>query len=159
MEIRIICIGKVKSQEMKNLIENYQQKISHFNKISVIELNESTFTKESTENINKAMKDEASYIEPYLAGAYNIALCIEGQMISSEELAQKLDHVFTNQTSCKALNFIIGGSYGIHDSIKQQVQYKLSFSKMTFPHQLMRVILLEQIYRAFSINKNISYHK
>ncbi len=159
MEIRIICVGKVKLQEMKQLIANYEEKISHFNKISIVELNESTFKQESTENINKAMKDEANLIEPYLASSFNIALCIEGTQLSSEGLAQKIGQVFTNNTSCKAINFIIGGSYGIHQSIKDQVDYKLSFSKMTFPHQLMRVILLEQIYRAFCINKNISYHK
>ncbi len=159
MEIRIICVGKIKSQELKTLIENYQQKIAHFNKISIIELNESTFKQESSENINKAIKDEASLIQPYLASSYNIALCIEGTQISSQGLAQKLEQVFTNHTSAKAINFIIGGSYGIHQSIKDQVDYKLSFSQMTFPHQLMRVILLEQIYRAFCINKNINYHK
>ncbi len=159
MEIRIICVGKIKTNEIKSLIENYEQKISHFNKIKIIELNESTFKQETQENINKAMLEEASLMQPFLNGSYNIALCIEGQEITSVELAQKIEHVFTNNTSVKALNFIIGGSYGIHDSIKKQAHYKLSFSKMTFPHQLMRVILLEQIYRAFTINKNISYHK
>lgn len=159
MEIRVICIGKIKSKEMKLLVDNYANKINHFNKLSIIELNEVTFKQESNENSIKAMQEEAKQILPYLNNSFNIALCIEAKQLSSEELASKLDHVFTNNTNYKAINFIIGGSYGIDTQIKEQVDLQLSFSKMTFPHQLMRVILLEQIYRAFCINKHISYHK
>ncbi len=127
-------------------------------KFKIIELPEITFKDESPELIHKTLQQEATSIMPYLKNAYNIVLAIEGKQISSEELSQKCNEIFAC-SSCKYLNFIIGSSHGLDDSIKQQADYLLSFSKMTFPHQLMRLILTEQIYRALSIIKHTKYHK
>ena len=92
-----------------------------------------------------------------MQNGYTIAMCIEGKQISSEELASKISDIGVMGKS--AINIIIGSSFGLHDSIKRESDFKLSFSKMTFPHQLARVMLLEQIYRAYTINNNKRYHK
>lgn len=159
MEIRIICIGKIKEKELSTLINNYVKKISVFSKITIVELEEKTFSKETSDTIKKSLKLESELIKPYLDNSYNIGLCVEAQLICSETLSKKMEHIFTNNSSSKYLNFIIGSSHGIDTSIKKLCDLKISLSEMTFPHQLARLIILEQIYRAFTIIKNISYHK
>ena len=158
MEIRVICIGKIKEPALTTLITKYSKKIEPFMKFKIIELPEVTFSSESEELIKKTLTTEAQYIEPYLKQSYNVVLAIEGKNISSEELSQKCHDVFTN-ASVKYMNFIIGSSHGLDQRIKDMADLSLSFSKMTFPHQLMRLILVEQIYRALSIIKNTKYHK
>lgn len=143
--IKIICVGKLKEEYLKNGISDYLNRISKYHKIDIIELPDSNIDKEKElilKNINS--KD------------FIITLDIEGKNISSTELADKIDKTFiTNPT----ITFIIGGSDGLHQEIKKISNYSLSFSKLTFPHGLFRLILLEQIYRSFKILNNESYHK
>ena len=150
--IRIICVGKIKENYLRDAIEEYTKRLSKYTKLELVEVmdvdNPSvdiTLSKEK-ENILK-------YVNPK---DYIITLEIDGNMIDSVEFSKKMNKLFITN-SC--ITFIIGGSYGLHDDIKKMSNYKLSFSKMTFPHQLFRVILLEQIYRSFKINNNESYHK
>ena len=143
--IKIICIGKIKEDYLKDGIDDYYKRISKYHKIKIIELPDSSIDKEAEEILK--------YIEPK---DYLISMCIEGTELSSIELSQKIDKTFiTNPT----ITFIIGGSDGISEIIKNKCHYKLSFSKLTYPHGLFRLILLEQIYRSFKILNNETYHK
>ena len=150
--IKIICVGKIKEKYLSDAIEEYKKRLSKYTKLEIIEVTD----------IDNPSKDivllkEKELIEKHIdTRDYVITLEIEGNMLSSEELAKKIDNIFnTNST----ITFIIGGSYGLHNDIKNRSNYKLSFSKLTFPHQLFRVNLLEQIYRTFKINNNETYHK
>lgn len=143
--IKIICIGKIKENYLKDAINDYQKRISKYHKIEIVELPDSNIDNEKElikKNINS--KD------------YIITMEIEGNMLSSIELSEKIDKTFITNPS---ITFIIGGSTGLHQEIKNISNYKLSFSKLTFPHGLFRLILLEQIYRSFKILNNESYHK
>jgi len=143
--IKIICVGKIKEQYLKDAIKDYQTRISKYHKLEIIEVQDSN------------MKAEKELILKYIDKKdYIISLDIKGQNLTSTELANKLDKTFiTNST----ITFIIGGSDGIDEEIKSISNYKLSFSNLTFPHQLFRVMLLEQIYRSFKILNNETYHK
>ena len=147
--IKIICIGKIKEDYLKKGINEYKKRISKYTKIEIIELEDESKGDILTKEKYKIIKyiDKKDYI---------ITLQIEGNQIDSETLATKIDQTFLNYPN---VTFIIGGSYGLHDDIKQISNYKLSFSKLTFPHQLFRVMLLEQIYRCFKINNHETYHK
>ena len=143
--IKIICIGKLKEQYLKEGISDYFTRINKYHKIEIIELPDSNMEKEKElilKNINS--KD------------YIITMDIEGNNISSKELASKIEKTFITNPN---ITFIIGGSDGLHKEIKKISNYSLSFSKQTFPHGLFRLILLEQIYRSFKIINNESYHK
>ena len=143
--IKIICIGKLKENYLKDAINDYVKRINKYHKINIIELPDSNIDKEATD------------IEKYLdTKDYLIAMCIEGNELSSLELSEKIDRTFINYP---CITFIIGGSSGISESIKNKCNYKLSFSKLTYPHGLFRLILLEQIYRSFKILNNETYHK
>ena len=150
--IKIICVGKIKEKYLSDAIEEYKKRLSKYTKIEIIEVSDI-----DNQSIDVILNKEKELIEKYIDKKdYVITLEIEGNMISSIELANKIDNIFnTNST----ITFIIGGSYGIHQDIKNRSNYKLSFSKLTFPHQLFRVNLLEQIYRSYKINNNESYHK
>ena len=146
--IRIICVGKIKEQYLNDAIKEYQKRLTKYTK---------EIKDESKYSEKENMAKEAVKIKNYIKEKdYNIALAIEGKMLTSPEFAKCIDETFNNYSN---INFIIGGSYGIDDSVKNMCNLKISFSKMTYPHQLFRVILLEQIYRAFKINNNESYHK
>ena len=147
--IKIICVGKIKEKFYTQAIDEYKKRLSKYTKIEIIELKD-----ESIGNILEKERD--SILSKIDKKDYIITMEIEGNMISSEQLSKKIEDIFINNPN---ITFIIGGSYGLHDDIKKLSNYKLSFSKMTFPHQLFRVILLEQIYRAFKIINNESYHK
>lgn len=143
--IKILCVGKIKENYLKEAIADYQKRISKYHKLEIIEFPDSDISKEEEyllKNINQ--KD------------YIITLEIEGKQIKSLELAKKIDEVFITNSS---ITFVIGGSYGLSSKIKELSNFHLSFSLLTFPHGLFRVILLEQIYRAFKILNNESYHK
>ena len=143
--IKILCVGKIKQKYLQEAIADYQKRISKYHKLEIIELPDSDISKEEEyllKNINQ--KD------------YVITLEIEGKQINSLELAKKIDEVFITNSS---ITFVIGGSYGLSSKIKELSNFHLSFSSLTFPHGLFRVILLEQIYRAFKILNNESYHK
>ena len=126
----------------------------------MVELPESRLPDSPSEKeIKKALADEARAMEQYLSasGAYNIAMCIEGRQLTSRELSERLTALGTAGHS--TVNFIIGSSFGIDEGIKQRADLRLSMSKLTFPHQLARIMLLEQIYRAFQIGRGTKYHK
>lgn len=150
--IKIICVGKIKEAFYREAIIEYQKRLSKYTKLEVIELPDVT-----TSNIEENIRKEAIMIQKYIGPKdYVITLEIEGTQVSSETFAQKIDSIYqTNST----ITFIIGGSYGLSQNIKQMSNWSLSFSKMTFPHQLFRIVLLEQIYRAYKINHHESYHK
>lgn len=144
--IKIICLGKIKEEYLKKLISDYQKRISRYHRIEIIELNDSNdLKKEANDILNHISNQE-----------YVIALDIAGNTLSSIELAQKIDKTFLNHST---ITFIIGSSYGLDETIKQRANYRLSFSKLTFPHGLFRGMLLEQIYRSFKILNNETYHK
>lgn len=143
--IKIICVGKLKENYLKEGISDYLKRINKYHKIEIIELPDSYITEEGN-NILKHINSKD----------YLIAMCIEGNMLSSVELASKIDKILITNPN---ITFIIGGSDGISEDIKNKCHYKLSFSKMTYPHGLFRLILLEQIYRSFKILNNEAYHK
>ena len=144
--IKIICLGKIKEKYLNDLINDYQKRITKYHKIEIIELKDENNLEKEKNNILKYIN-----IQDYV-----IALDIDGENLTSIELAQKIDKIFlTNGT----ITFIIGSSEGLHPDIKQRADYRLSFSKLTFPHGLFHGILLEQIYRSFKIINNETYHK
>lgn len=148
--IKIICVGKIKEKFYKEAIKEYEKRLS--NKIQIIEVNDY-----ETENININLLKEKDNIIKYINPKdYIITMEIEGNQLTSVELSKKIEQTFINYPN---ISFIIGGSNGLHEEIKKLSNYKLSFSKLTFPHQLFRVVLLEQIYRAYKIMNNQSYHK
>ena len=143
--LKIICIGKIKENYLKEAIDDYLKRISKYHKINIIELPDSNIDNEANEILKHIDKKD-----------YLIAMCIEGNSLSSVELSQKIDKSFITNP---CITFIIGGSDGLRNDIKDKCNYKLSFSKLTYPHGLFRLILLEQIYRSFKIINNETYHK
>ncbi len=143
--IRIICVGKIKEKYLKDAIEDYKKRISKYQKIEIVEVLDSDINSEKDLILKNIGKRD-----------YVITMEIEGNNINSLELAQKIDKTFITNN---IITFIIGGSEGLHEDVKKIANYKLSFSKMTFPHGLFRVILLEQIYRTFKILNHETYHK
>ena len=157
MRIKIVCLGKLKEKYLKDGVEEYIKRISRFAKAEIIELPDEKIPDNPNQSqCTSILKTEGEKIKKHIEG-YVIALCVEGDNISSEKLAEKIGSITLNGNS--TITFIIGGSLGIDDGVKALADFKLSFSKMTFPHQLMRLILTEQLYRAFKINANESYHK
>ena len=150
--IKIITIGSIKEKYLKEAIEEYKKRISKYTKLEIIELKDEGLVEEE-----KAKKLEAEKIGKYINEKdYLVTLEIEGKQCNSVELAEKIRDI---QIQYSNIIFIIGGSYGLDNSIKKKAKLHLSFSKLTFPHQLFRVLLLEQIYRSFKINNNEKYHK
>ena len=143
--IKIICVGKIKEEYLNLMINDYTKRINKYHKLQIIEVKDSNIEEEKKE-INKHI-DSKDYI---------ITLAIEGKKLNSVELANMLDKLFINYSN---ITFIIGGSMGIANEIKNKANYLLSFSDFTFPHGLFRAILLEQIYRSFKIINNETYHK
>ena len=150
--IKIICVGKIKEKYLRDAIDEYIKRLSKYTKLNIIEVNDV-----DNSNIDVILSKEKEEIQKYIDYKdYVITLEIDGNMLSSIEFSKKIDNIFNTNSN---ITFIIGGSYGLHQDIKNRSNYKLSFSRMTFPHQLFRVNLLEQIYRAFKINNNETYHK
>lgn len=159
MNIRIICIGKLKEKYWQDASNEYIKRLKPFCNIEIVELKEYKITKNPSpkdEEIVKIKEGEA-ILSKIKDGDYVISLEILGKQISSEMMAEKLIGI-TNQ-GYSDFDFVIGGSLGLSDEVSERANFKLSFSLMTFPHQMMRIILLEQIYRSFMINKGTSYHK
>ena len=149
--IKIITVGKLKEKYLKDAVEEYIKRLSRYTKFNLIEVSDEDY------DINKTLLKERDNILKYVQEKdYIITLEIEGNEIDSLSFSKKIDDIMQINSD---ITFIIGGSYGLHEDIKKMSNYSLSFSKMTFPHQLFRVMLLEQIYRAFKILKNESYHK
>ena len=150
--IRIIAVGSIKEKYLKDAIDEYTKRISKYTNIEIIEVKD-----EGLVEPTKSLQLEEEKILKHINDKdYIITLEIEGKCLSSTELASKLDKITLEAST---ITFIIGGSYGLSQNIKDKAKLHLSFSKMTFPHQLFRVLLLEQIYRSFKINNNESYHK
>ena len=150
--IKIITVGQLKEKYLKDAVEEYTKRIKKYTNIELIELKD-----EGLQEENKIIELEGEKINKYLTNKdYIITLEIEGKQMTSEEFAEKLDRI---QIEYPNITFIIGGSYGLSKEIKDKSNLHLSFSKMTFPHQLFRVVLLEQIYRSYKINNNEKYHK
>ena len=148
-------MGDIKEKYLKDAISEYSKRISRFADLKIVELKEHISRSASQADITNALKKDAEEIKKLTKG-HLICLDINGKMISSEEFSKKIEKI---SLSAGEISFVIGASNGIHESIKTICNEKISFSLMTFPHQLMRVIFLEQLYRAFTISNNIAYHK
>ena len=159
MNIQIICIGKLKEKYWTDAIKEYSKRLSRFCTLDIIELKESLLPANASPADEEKVKLEEGreILKAIKDGTYVITLEIKGKALSSEELAQKIDDLGIMGKSSVA--FIIGGSLGLSPEVSKRADFKLSFSKMTFPHQLMRVILLEQIYRSYRIIHKEPYHK
>ncbi|MBC2850527.1 23S rRNA (pseudouridine(1915)-N(3))-methyltransferase RlmH [Cetobacterium sp. 8H] len=155
MNINIICVGKIKEKYIIDGIQEFSKRLQAFGKLKIIELKEDGNDINRTISIEKESKAILETLEKNKG--FKVLLDIQGKNFSSEEMATQIEKIGVNGDS--TINFIIGGSYGTSDTLRKAVDLKLSFSKMTFPHQLMRLILIEQIYRWFSIIKNTKYHK
>lgn len=155
MNINIICIGKIKEKYITDGINEFLKRMQSFAKMKIYELKENGNDDNRVNSIEKESEEIIKTLEKL--GGYSILLDIQGKNFSSEEMAKEIETLAVNGVS--TLNFIIGGSYGVSDNVRNLVKLRLSFSKLTFPHQLMRLILTEQIYRWFSIINNGKYHK
>ena len=144
--IKILCVGKIKEKYLNDFINDYKTRITKYSKIEIIELKDSDILKESEEIIKNINKKD-----------YNILMDISGKKLDSIEFSNLIDKTYTN--GYNTITFIIGASNGVTQEVKNICDLRLSFSKLTFPHGVFRTILLEQIYRAFKILNNESYHK
>ena len=147
--IKIICVGKIKEKFYKEAIDEYLKRLGKYTKVEIIELSDYNYDLEKTK-----MEEGKNILSKIKENDYVVTLEIEGNMLSSVELSEFIDKNIT-----KNIVFIIGGSLGLSSDVLKRSNYSLSFSKLTFPHQLFRIILLEQIYRSFKIINNESYHK
>lgn len=154
IEINIISVGSVKEKYLQELIQDYKKRISKYAQIELIELKDES--NKINENIVKELEGER-ILSSIRDGFYVVLLDLKGESLDSVSLSKKIDEISTYFSS--KIAFVIGGSYGVSEAVKKRANYKLSFSKLTFPHQLMKGILLEQIYRSFKILNNETYHK
>lgn len=159
MKITLITVGKIKEKYLKDAIAEYSKRLSRYCKLEIVEVADEKTPDNASDTIEDAIRDkEGERILKYIKeDAYVITLEIAGKMLTSEEMAEKIEKLGVQGTS--HIIFIIGGSIGLGREILKRSDYALSFSKMTFPHQLMRVILLEQIYRSYRIMNHEPYHK
>ena len=156
--ITIVCIGNVKEAALKQLIQEYQKRLSKPYDVTWIELAESKSKTTSQKQLQQVIDDESTRIMEKLDSKDSVVLCdVSGKAINSIDFSKLIDDNFTYNTS--NLVFVIGGSHGVNETLKKRANTRISFSKLTFPHQLFRVILIEQIYRAYTIVSNITYHK
>ena len=158
LNVKIYVTGTLKEQYYKDAIAEYRKRLNAYCKLDIIEYKEYKLPDEpSQKQIEQALLVEGQKILSDISPrAYKIAMCVEGKQCSSEELADKLEEISSRSSD---ICFIIGSSFGLADTVKQRADMRLSVSKLTFPHQLMRVILLEAVYRAFNIQKGTKYHK
>lgn len=158
LKITVISVGTLKESYYREAVCEYEKRMASFAKIANINLKEAPLDEKAGEAaIKAALEDEADRILSSIPKhAYKIALCIEGKQLTSEQLAQVLDTASAEHGECV---FIIGSSHGLSDRVKAACDMRLSFSKLTFPHRLARVILSEAVYRALSINAGRKYHK
>ena len=159
LNITIIAIGKLKEQYLRDASAEYQKRLSTLCKLNIVELNpEKLSDNPSAKEIENALNNEAKkIIEKIPKGAKVYSMCIEGKQRTSEELSAEIDSLAVEGAS--NIVFIIGGSFGLSDEVKKLSAFRLSMSKMTFPHQIARIMLLEQIYRAMQISMGTKYHK
>lgn len=159
MNINIIAVGKIKEKYIQMGIDEFKKRLSRYCSLNIIEVNDEKAPENLSEREMELVKQKEGerILSKIPLNSYVIALAIEGKSLSSEEFSEKIRSLMID--SINNITFIIGGSLGLSKEVLDKSHFKLSFSKMTFPHQLMRLILLEQIYRAFKIMKNEPYHK
>lgn len=158
MNIKVIAVGKLKEKYWRDAIGEYKKRLSVYSKLNIVELKETKLRGENETEERIVIEDEGKKIlKEIKQGEYVIALDVKGKKLSSEKLANKISELAL--TGKSRVDFIIGGSMGLSEEVLRRADMRLSFSDMTFPHQMMRVILLEQIYRSFKINRGETYHK
>lgn len=161
LNINVICIGKIKEKALVSLIDEYSKRLSKYCKLDIIELNDEKLAN----NMSKADEEKIKEIEcdkilqkiQKIKSSYFIALDLKGKEFTSEKLASKIEQISVNESS--SITFIIGGSLGLTNKLIQSCNESICFSKLTFPHQLIRLFLLEQVFRSFKILNNETYHK
>ena len=158
MRINIVCVGKIKEKYLKLGIDEFKKRLSKYCKLEIIELDDEKAPENLSDKEMEMIKDKEGkkILAKIKDNSYVIALAIDGKNLSSEELADTINKLGIRGVS--NITFVIGGSLGLSDEVLSRADYKLSFSKMTFPHQLMRLILLEQVYRSYRINNGEPYH-
>lgn len=159
LNLTVACVGTLKERYLRDAAAEYAKRLSPYCKLNIVEVNEARVPENPyLAQINSALAEEGSRLLAKIpSGAYVITLCIEGDTLSSEELGQRLNKITVNGAS--HIVMVIGGSWGLSPEVKKRADFRLSLSRMTFPHQLTRVMLLEQTYRAFQINLGGKYHK
>lgn len=158
ISVSVICVGKLKEGYLRDGCAEYIKRLSAYSKVKVIEVAEekASDNPSAAEIINIIEKEGKRIIDKIPKGSFVISMCIEGKEFSSPDFSEELEKISMNNSN---VAFIIGGSYGLSDEVKSLGKLKLSFGKLTLPHQLARMVLLEQIYRAFSISNHSKYHK
>ena len=160
MNVKLIALGKLRDKYFSEAFAEYEKRLSAYCKFELVQLNEERFSSDNAprKEIESALEKEADVILSKIPkGALVISLCVEGKQMTTEEFSALIDNAAVSGRS--DICFVIGSSYGLSDRIKQRSDIKLSFSKMTFPHTLMRVIFAEQLYRAFKVSRVATYHK
>ena len=159
MKITLITVGKIKEKYLKDAIAEYSKRLSRYCKLEIVEVADEKTPDNASDTVEDAIRNKEGerILKSVKEDAYVITLEIAGKMLTSEELSEKMEKLGVQGTS--HITFIIGGSIGLGTDVLKRSDYALSFSKMTFPHQLMRVILLEQIYRSYRIMNHEPYHK
>lgn len=159
MKVTILCVGKVKEKFYRDGIAEFVKRLSRYCKLEIIEVADEKTAEEASETEIRIVKEKEGerLLKNIKDDAYVVCLCIDGKQLNSEELSEKIEKLGIQGTS--HIYFVIGGSLGLADEVIKRANFKLSFSPMTFPHQLMRLILLEQIYRAYRIMNHEPYHK
>ena len=158
LNVKLVCVGKLKESWLSSASAEYIKRLSRYCSFSLTELSECTLPESPSQSqIDAALEKEGAEIEKACAGCYTVAACIEGRKVTSEGLSELLEKVSLSGKGKMA--FVIGSSHGLSESVKRKADFRLSVSDMTFPHQLFRVMLLEQIYRAFTISAGAKSHK
>lgn len=159
MKITVLCVGKIKEKYFTMAIDEYSKRLSRYVKLEITSVADEKTPDGASDAVENAIRDKEGkrILANLKEDSYVITLEIEGKMLDSVELSKKIESIGVSGKG--HITFIIGGSLGLSDEVKSKSDYKLSFSKMTFPHQLMRVVLLEQIYRSYRILGNEPYHK
>lgn len=158
MKITIICVGKLKEKYLKDAISEYTKRLTRFAKVEIIELADKKIPDNAGEKLEKQvlLTEGNAILSKIKDDSYVVAMCIEGKLVSSENLAEIVNNAAIKKGH---MTIIIGGSLGLDERVKNRANEKISFGRITLPHQLMRVVLCEQLYRAFKINANETYHK
>ena len=159
ISVTLICVGRLKDRFFEEASDEYLKRLKAYAKVNIVEIKAQELSPEPNDvEVSAALEKEASEIMKKIpAGAKIVTMCIEGKLYSSEELAAFLES--SAVSGCSHIVFIIGGSYGLSESVKKLSSVRMSMSKMTFPHRLARIMLLEQVYRGFKINAGEKYHK
>lgn len=157
IHINIVCVGKIKENYLKDAILEYSKRLSKYCKLNIIEITDEPIPNNLSEKASNNIKNiEGNKILNYLNNSYIISLDLKGKQYSSEEFSEKIENISFNNSN---ISFVIGGSLGLSKEVLEKSNELIGFSKMTFPHQLIRVFLLEQLFRAFKIQNNETYHR